>query len=99
MPALEALETSLGGPDFAVVTVATGRNALPAIEKFFAETGVTRLPVLLDAKSGLARDMGVLGLPVSVLLDREGREVGRLTGEADWNAPEARALLAALIAR
>jgi hypothetical protein len=42
--------------------------------------------------------MGVAGLPVSVILDREGLEIARLTGDADWNGPEARALIAALIA-
>ncbi|MDO9526295.1 MAG: TlpA disulfide reductase family protein [Gemmobacter sp.] len=99
MPSLDALEAGLGGADFAVVPVATGRNSVAGIERFFAEVGVGRLPVLLDAKSALAREMGVRGLPVTVILDREGREVGRLTGEADWNGPEARALIAALIAR
>lgn len=99
MPALDALQGDLGGPDFEVVTIATGRNALPAIERFFAEAGVTRLPVLLDPKSTVARGMGVLGLPVTVLIDREGQEVARLTGEADWNAAEARAVIAALASR
>jgi hypothetical protein len=41
--------------------------------------------------------MGVFGLPVTVILDREGREIARLTGEADWAAPEAKAMIAALI--
>jgi hypothetical protein len=43
--------------------------------------------------------MGVAGLPVTVLLDRQGQEVARLIGEADWNAPEAQAVLTALAAR
>ena len=42
--------------------------------------------------------MGVPGLPVTVALDRQGREVARLTGGADWASPEARALIAALVA-
>ena len=42
--------------------------------------------------------MGVLGLPMTVLIDREGREVARLQGEADWSAPEARAVIDALLA-
>jgi hypothetical protein len=41
----------------------------------------------------------VMGLPATVLIDREGRELGRIVGEADWNAPEAHALIEALRTR
>lgn len=97
MPSLDALQGALGGEDFTVVTVATGRNAVPAITEFFAEAGVTRLPVLRDPKAQLARQMGVAGLPVTVILNPEGQEVGRLIGDADWNSADAQAVIAALI--
>jgi hypothetical protein len=87
----------MGGDRFAVVTIATGRNAVPAIERFFAETGVRHLPILLDARSALARASGVAGLPATVLIDAAGREVGRVIGEAAWDSPEAMALIAAVI--
>jgi thiol-disulfide isomerase/thioredoxin len=102
MPTLNALQRDMGGDDLVVLAVATGRNMLPAIEKFNADAGIDALPVYLDPKGQigpLARSFGVAGLPVTVLLDREGREIGRLTGEADWNSDAARALLAAVIAR
>ncbi|MFC7702939.1 TlpA disulfide reductase family protein [Plastorhodobacter daqingensis] len=99
MPSLDRLEAALGGPDLAVVPVATGRNPVPAIERFFTEAEVTRLPILRDPRSALSREMGVLGLPVTVILDRDGREVARLTGDADWDSASAKAILAALIAQ
>ena len=98
LPALDALNRDLGGAEFEVVTIATGRNALPGITRLFEEVGVTTLPILLDPKMQLAREMGVLGLPVSVLLDREGREIARMSGDADWAGESARAIVAALIA-
>lgn len=98
MPALGALERALGGEDFAVVPVATGRNSVAAIGRFFAAIGVENLPILRDPTMAFAREMAVMGLPVTVILDREGRELARLTGDADWAAPEAQALIAALIA-
>lgn len=98
MPALDALQRDLGGERFQVVTIATGRNDLAAIDRFFAEVGVTALPVLLDPRQRLARDMLVLGLPLTVLIDPEGREIARLIGDADWSGPSARAILAALLA-
>ena len=97
MPSIAALGEAFAAEDFAVVTIATGRNPAPAIEKFLSEIGLEDLHVYLDPKQRLARDMGVMGLPVTVLVDSEGREVARLVGGADWGSDSARALIAALI--
>ncbi|MCB2127493.1 MAG: TlpA family protein disulfide reductase [Rhodobacteraceae bacterium] len=98
LPTLEALNRAAGGEDMAVVTVAVGRNPPAAITKFLEEGQVADLPVLLDPAQSLAGQMGVFGLPVSVILDREGREIARMTGEADWNSESARSIVAALVA-
>ena len=99
MPALQALQSALGGDDFQVVTLATGRNSPDGIAKFFAEAGVTDLPRHQDPKQAIAREMGVLGLPISVLIDREGNEVARLIGDADWASESAQAIVRAMIAQ
>jgi thiol-disulfide isomerase/thioredoxin len=92
MPELEALARDAPG-DVEVITIATGRNTAEGIARFRDEVGITALPNALDPKGELARAMDVPGLPATVILDRDGREVGRLLGGADWNSPEARALL------
>lgn len=97
MPTLEALDKAFEGKGLDVVTIATGRNPVPAIDKFFTEIGVENLPKHLDPKQALARDMAVLGLPVTVVLNPEGREIARLTGDAHWDSPEAQAILIALM--
>lgn len=97
MPTLEALARDYADRDFAVVTIATGPNAPPAIDRFFGEIGVTTLPKYRDPRAKLGRASGVLGLPVSVILDREGQEIARLTGEADWSSDAARAIIDALL--
>lgn len=97
MPTLQGLDSAMGN-DFSVVTVATGRNSVEGIDKFFAEAGITTLPKLRDPKSELARKMGVLGLPLTVILNPEGQEVARLIGDADWNNADAKAVLTALMA-
>ncbi|MEO0387163.1 MAG: TlpA disulfide reductase family protein [Pseudomonadota bacterium] len=96
-PALDALEAALGGADFEVIALATGRNSLDGIARFNAEVGVEHLKTRLDPKSLGARQFGVMGLPVSVILDREGREIGRLIGGADWNADSAHEIMRYLI--
>lgn len=98
MPTLSALEAEFGGEDFAVVTLATGPNAAPAVARFFGEIGVENLPLYRDPRSVLARGAGVFGLPVTLILDREGRELARLVGPADWHSREAREIVAGLIA-
>ena len=95
MPSLERLQAAM--PELAVVPVATGRNAVEGIRRFFDEAGVTALPILRDPKSNLSRGMGVMGLPVTVILNPAGEEVGRLIGDAHWDAPEAQAVLKALM--
>jgi thiol-disulfide isomerase/thioredoxin len=98
MPSLDALNKELGGEDFIVVPVATGRNEPAGITRFFAETGVESLEVLLDPKMELAHQMGVMGLPVTVILNREGEEIARLIGDADWASESALSIIKALIA-
>lgn len=95
---LDALQAEFGGAAFEVVPVATGRNSPEGIRRFFDEIAVETLPVLLDPRQELAREMGVFGLPVTVILDAEGREIARMVGEADWASENARAIVAALIA-
>ncbi|MBE9637556.1 TlpA disulfide reductase family protein [Salipiger mangrovisoli] len=95
MPALSALQSELGGEGFEVVTIATGRNPPPAMTTFFEEIGVDNLPLYRDPKSALAREMAVLGLPVTVLVNPEGQEVARITGDVDWGSDNAKAVLVA----
>ena len=97
MPSLNALQKKLGGDGFQVVTVATGRNPPAAIRRFFEEIGVDALPKHRDPLQELAREMAVLGLPVSVLLDRDGREIARLRGDADWDSESAKEIFRALL--
>lgn len=95
MPSLNTLQQTLGGEAFRVVTIASGRNPIPAINRFFDEEGITDLPIYLDPRQTMSRQMGVFGLPITVLLNPEGQEVGRLRGDADWASEETLALLRA----
>ena len=98
MPSLAKLAAERGGDDFAVLTIAAGRNPPEAMRKFLDENGIEGLPLLTDPKMELARAFGVVGLPVSVLIDAEGNEVARLMGEAEWNSEAAQAVVNALTA-
>ncbi len=93
----DRLQAELGGDRFQVVTIATGRNPIPAIQKLFAEEKITGLPILRDPDQSFSRASGVLALPVTLIVDRDGNEIARLLGDATWDGPEAKALIAALV--
>ena len=95
MPYLAQLQMDLG-ETATVLTIATGRNDPAAMERFLTEVGADSLPRATDADQSMARSLGVLGLPATLLIDPQGREVARLLGEADWSSDSARAIVTAL---
>ncbi|MEM7732881.1 MAG: TlpA disulfide reductase family protein [Pseudomonadota bacterium] len=99
MPMLSELQTELGGDGFEVVTIATGRNPPQAMKSFFHEIGVDNLPLHRDPRSRMAREMGVLGLPVTMVLDQNGQEIARLVGDAHWNSQSAKAIVKTLMGK
>lgn len=88
MPALDRLQSALGGAGFEVVALSIDRAGIAAVRKFYAEVGVRNLAIYIDNSGKAARELGAVGLPVTLLIDREGRELGRLMGPAEWDAPE-----------
>ena len=99
MPELSAVQQILGGADLIVLTVATGPNPPAKIAEFFETIGVSNLPAHRDPRQNLARAMNVLGLPVTAILDRDGAEIARLLGDANWHSDSALAILRAVIAQ
>ena len=97
MPELSALQSTMGGDDFAVVTIATGPNPPAKIAAFFGSIQIDNLPGHRDPRQALAREMGVLGLPATVVLGRDGQEIARLLGDANWHSDSALAIMQALI--
>jgi thiol-disulfide isomerase/thioredoxin len=95
MPSLDRLQQAM--PQVTVLGVATGPNPVPAMDRFLEEAGVATMTIWRDPQSAVAREMAVLGLPVTVIVSPEGVEVARLIGGAEWDSPEAQAVLAALM--
>jgi thiol-disulfide isomerase/thioredoxin len=93
MPTLDRLQAELGGPDFEVVALSMDRAGPQAVTKFFGEIGVEHLALNIDASSKAMFTLGVFGLPTTLLIGRDGREIGRLIGPAEWDSPEMVAFL------
>lgn len=88
MPALDRLQAQIGGSDFEVVALSIDRRGRDAVQPFFHEIGIKNLRVYLDRGSEAMNALGVVGLPTTVLIDRDGREVQRWVGPAEWDSPE-----------
>jgi thiol-disulfide isomerase/thioredoxin len=93
MPTLDALEAALGGPGFEVVALSLDRAGPEVVRRFYAEIGIQQLDLYIDASMQASFDLGAPGLPTTLLIDTEGRELGRLIGPAEWDTPEMIAFL------
>jgi thiol-disulfide isomerase/thioredoxin len=99
MPTLDRLQAELGGPDFEVIVLSIDRGGAEVVKKFYAEIGIRHLAIHIDTTSRVGFALAAAGLPTTVLIDRHGKELGRLIGPADWDAPEMVGFLNSIIAQ
>ena len=93
MPTLDRLQAKLGGPDFEVVALSIDRGGPFVVSTFYSEIGIRALRIYVDKTGDAATDLGVVAIPVTLLIDRESREIGRKIGPAEWDSPEVVALI------
>ena len=99
MPTLDQLQKRLGSERFQVVALSIDRGGASAVQKFCAETGVRHLAFFIDPTGRAGAKLALIGLPGTLLIDPEGREVGRLIGPTEWDSPEMIAFLESQISR
>jgi thiol-disulfide isomerase/thioredoxin len=88
MPTLDRLQAALGGPGFAVVALSIDQGDTSTVQAFFAQTGITRLHPYVDTFGEATGSLGAGGIPLTLLIDRDGREIGRKLGPAEWDHPQ-----------
>jgi len=88
MPALDRLQAELGGPGFHVVAVSVDQQGPAVAQRFFKEIGIKSLEFHIDRSARAAFQLDAPGLPVTLLIDRQGREIGRKLGAATWDAQQ-----------
>ncbi|HMA13649.1 MAG: TlpA family protein disulfide reductase [Bacteroidota bacterium] len=100
MPSLERLHLQLAEEGLAVLAVSQDRNGAAVVTPFLGRIDLQHLPVYLDPKGALGRAFGVGGLPTTAgglpttyVIGRDGRVLAALVGPAEWDSPEAVALL------
>ncbi len=95
MPALQRLEKALGSDKFQVVALAVDKAGIDGVRKFFHDNKIDGLKLFADPTARDGTQLKVIGMPTSILIDAQGREIGRLVGPAAWDSPEAKRLIEA----
>ncbi len=98
MPMLDGLQAELGGDQFDLVAISIDRGGLEKPGKFLEEIGIKNLKLYNNSSGRLASSLKAFGMPTTLLINREGKEIGRLVGPAEWDSEEALALIKAAIA-
>ena len=101
MPALDALQTKLGGKDFEVVAVNIDTRDPEKPKNFLKDANLTRLSYFNDQKAKVFQDLKnigrALGMPTSVLVDAQGCEIATIAGPAEWASDDAVKLITAAV--
>ena len=99
MPALESLQTRLGGPNFEVVAINIDTRDPEKPKNFLKDAHLTRLGYYSDDKAKVFQELKAigraLGMPTSVLVDGHGCEIATIAGPAEWDSDDAVKLITA----
>ena len=102
MPALDALEQKLGGPDFEVVAVNIDTRDPQKPLTFLKDIGVSHLAYYADQSAHVFEDLKsagkAFGMPTTIIVDRSGCEIGNMAGPAEWASDDGVKLVSAAIA-
>jgi thiol-disulfide isomerase/thioredoxin len=103
MPALDALQGRLGGPDFQVVAINIDTRNLDRPRTWLAEAGVTKLAYYADPAAKVFQELKTVGkafgMPTTLVVDPRGCELATLAGPAEWSGEDALKLLAAAMGK
>ena len=99
MPALDSLQTKLGGQDFEVVAINIDTRDPDKPRNFLKDGNLTKLAYFSDQKAKVFQDLKAigraLGMPTSVLVDGQGCEIANIAGPAEWASDDAVKLIKA----
>lgn len=97
MPALDRLQQELGGPEFMVLPLSIDQSGVDVVKTFYQETALKHLGLYIDKSGQAGANLAVIGIPTTLLIDPQGRELARRVGEAEWDNPEMVSFLRSVI--
>ena len=82
MPSLEKLSNEY--PEILIYPVNLEKPNLDKAHKFFSDLKISKLNIYFDPEFSLVKLFNMRGVPTSILIDKNGREFGRVIGEVDF---------------
>ena len=99
LPMLDRLEGDMGGVKFQVVALSSDIEPLPLLRRFWINRGIKHLRIYSDTRGLFSKAANVKGMPTTLLIDEQGREVGRIRGIVEWDGVKIKAQIRDLIRR
>jgi thiol-disulfide isomerase/thioredoxin len=103
MPALDALQNKLGGPQFEVVAVNIDTRDAEKPKAWLKEVGIDKLAYYADNTAKVFQDLKAVGkafgMPTTLIIDPNGCELAALSGPAEWASEDAIKLISAALGR
>ncbi len=99
LPELDKLAADYAGKNISILTISEDSDGAAAVDKFLAEhPTIQHLRVMYDSNQAAGKKLGVSGIPVTIVIGPDGKEIRRFTGATEWNAPSIRHELDQLMA-
>jgi thiol-disulfide isomerase/thioredoxin len=103
MPALDALQDKLHGPDFEVVSINIDTRDPDKPKNWLRDVGIGHLAYYADPNAKVFQDLKAVGkafgMPTTILVDPNGCEIASLAGPAEWASADAVKLVTAALGR
>jgi thiol-disulfide isomerase/thioredoxin len=88
MPSLNSLASHFSAKDLKIIPISVDVSGVPTARHFYTEFGLDKLSIYVDPSSNVMHAFSVVGIPTTLLINRDGLEIGRRIGPAQWDSPE-----------
>ncbi len=88
LPALDKLQQALNKNNFMVLVLSLDQGGLAEIVPFWSKLGLSNLDMYIDPSMNSGQILGARGLPTTILISKDGLEIARLEGPAEWDSEE-----------
>ena len=99
MASLNHLALLFTGTDLEVIPISIDVTGASQVRSFYERFALNRLPIYVDPSKNVMDALSIVGIPTTLLIDRSGREIGRVTGAAQWDAAESVKRISEIIGR
>lgn len=99
MTSLDHLAQIEANDKLKIIPISIDRSGYASVRGFYKRLGLSRLPVYVDPSRSAMGALAIVGIPTTLIIDPEGREVGRVVGPAQWDAPVTVARFSKLLGR